>query len=146
MMSVFYAHDSITRILIDHGADIRMPYPSGNSNCTILHMAAYMGSAAIVELLLIKDMDIEARDRYLQTPLHYAVKGANRFGERRNNGCARTVGVLLRNHANPEAENDEGHTPRSMASDYWNRLVNRLLDEGHEAQMALEELDTLAPE
>lgn len=110
MISILHAHDPVTHILIDHGVDIREHYPSWGQDCTILHMAAFKRSAVIVELLLMKGMNIEAKDDSLQTPLHWAVRGMCSWD--RNNSCARMVGVLLRNHANPDTKTREGRTPQ----------------------------------
>ena len=140
MLSIMYAHDSVSHILIEHGADIKATFPFVYHNCTALHMAAAMGSAGIVELLLKKGMDVDTQDTWLQTPLHWAMKTMRqRFGNR-DPKWARTVGMLLRNQANIESKDIRGRTPRSLATPRQNEVIDSLLYGGRGVRVALGEL------
>ena len=111
----------MTRVLIEHDADINERYCIYGGcrtfeGCTTLHMAVSTASAEIVEALVEKGMDVEARDRRLRTPLHYTVEAAAwRTLSTSWASWARTVVVLLRNHADPDAKDAWGSTPSSMA-------------------------------
>jgi hypothetical protein len=140
MASIFHKQDAVTRILITHGVDTRERYPSLYHDCTVLHMAAALGSAAIVELLLKRGLDIEARDSWLQTPLHWAMKTLRGKIGSRDEDWTRTVGVLVRNRADTEAADIRGRTPRSVATPLQNETIDRLLRGQRGARIALGEL------
>jgi ankyrin repeat protein len=81
--------EAMVRFLLEKGAAIR-----GRE----LHEAAQRGHAAVIELLLGRGADIEARDGYIRPPLHVAAQwGQNAM-----------VRLLLEKGANIEAEDDSG--------------------------------------
>ena len=71
-----------------------------------MHYAAYKGNPAIVEYLINKGGDPNARGRHDSTPLHSAAWGRNR----------QVLEVLLENGADVNARTDEGETPGMTAS------------------------------
>ena len=75
----------------------------GPQDVTPLHRAVNL---AIANVLLAKDVDIEARDAYGSTSLHYAVRGR----------LLEVAERLLDAGANVDAANDYGDTPLSFAA------------------------------
>jgi hypothetical protein len=71
-----------------------------------MHYAAYKGNAAVVEYLISKGGDPNARGRHDSTPLHSAAWGRNR----------QVLEILLENGADVNARTDEGETPGMTAS------------------------------
>lgn len=61
----------IAATLLDHGADPEATDSSGN---TALHLAAHEGAPEVVELLLRRSMNVNARRGDGQTPLAIALK------------------------------------------------------------------------
>jgi hypothetical protein len=123
------------------------------SGITPLHLAAYRGHKNIVELLLSKGADLNAKMKGGQTPLHAALeKGQKEVVELLlayyanawdNDGhtplhCAayqghkEVVELLLANHVN--AKNKDGHTPLHYALEKGHKDVADLLRQhgGHE--------------
>ncbi len=62
----------IAKLLLEHGADPN--FAGGEDNRTPLHEAAYIGADDVVRLLLDHGADTDARTRFLEPPLHEAVK------------------------------------------------------------------------
>ena len=68
-------NEAVVDLLLEHGARIDV-----KTHCrgeTLLHYAAMLSSAAIVEKLLRRGADMDARDRTGKTPLHYAAERGN---------------------------------------------------------------------
>ena len=72
--------------------------------CVALHMAARRGNVLVAQALLRCGADIEARDKYGDTPLHRAVKC----------GQAEMVAFLLASGADGRAKGKNGQTPQQM--------------------------------
>ena len=89
--------------LINQGADVNL---ASGSNTTPLHVACFNGHADIVEVLIKKKAQIEAKS-YSLTPLAVAAQG----------GHTRCVEILARCGADVEATDDGGRTPLMLASD-----------------------------
>ena len=85
---------------------------------TLLHLAAEDGEAETIRLLAGRGADVNAPDRFGQTPLHMAVASdcdtAPRDGLR-TSGLP-TALVLLRLGADPDARAANGRTPRDIAA------------------------------
>lgn len=65
---------SISKFLIEHGADINYSGAEGDNN--LLTIAIKNSNIAIIKLLLIHNIRVNVRDKYLKTPIHYL------FGEK----------------------------------------------------------------
>jgi hypothetical protein len=92
-----------------------------------LHLAAYFGVKAIVELLLEKGANIEAANRLGWTPLHWASQS----------GHIDVIKLLLEKGANIEAANRLGWAPLHQASQNGNiDVVKLLLEKGANTEVA----------
>lgn len=89
--------------------------PSGESDSP-LHTASAEGQDDVVELLLSRDADPNARDRSRRTALHSAVAGER----------ASTVAILL-HRADPNLVDDQGFAPLHMATKQGAETVVRAL-------------------
>jgi hypothetical protein len=88
---------------------------------TGLHLAAYFGVKAILQLLLEKGAAVDAADSTGRTPLHQASK----------NGHVDVVKLLLEKGAAVDAANSYGETPLYLASAYGHvDVVKLLLEKG----------------
>ena len=81
-----------------------------------MQLAARNGHFVIVKLLLEAGADVEARDRWGQTALHWAAKRSQ----------ANEVKLLLEAGADAEARTTAGQTPRDLATRH---AVIRVLDQ-----------------
>lgn len=71
----------LLKAFLDAGIDIniRMGQPEGlPNNCSLLHMAALRGDQKIMELLVARGADVNARDSSDNTPVVYAAKRRHR--------------------------------------------------------------------
>ena len=96
----FWGNARAMRALLAAGAD---PYINTESGLTLLHLAA---NAQIVELAVQTGLDIHARARNGQTPLHVA----SRWGH------ADTILALLAAGARTDARDNKGRTAFDLAS------------------------------
>jgi len=104
-----------SEMLMDHGAHADLPseYP--------LHVAARLGDAPMVALLLRRGARCDAPDASGRTPLHHAA----RFGR------PEVVSMLLRERASPDAQDSAyGHTPLHLAAIYNTLEVAGVLLQG----------------
>jgi ankyrin repeat protein len=88
---------------------------------TALHAAAETGEPAVVENLIRKRADVNARAANGQTPLHVAAAHGN-YG---------AIDALLKHKANPNVKDKEGRTPAQLGIEY-DAAVKQLLDAGAE--------------
>ncbi len=70
MRSILDNNAAITALLIDNGADLNTTYVDDKRS---LHLAAENGFKDVVNLLLIKGADLEAKDKQGHSPLYWAV-------------------------------------------------------------------------
>ncbi|KAJ7346899.1 hypothetical protein DFH08DRAFT_937277 [Mycena albidolilacea] len=84
------------------GHALSHPAPSGQ---TLLHLASFLGFATLVDFLVNRGADLDARDRNGYTALHFVAIGGSR-------ACAES---LLRAGADLEVVNALGKTPQEMA-------------------------------
>lgn len=72
MMACWYDQQDIVRFLLDHGVDVTARDPDGGG--TALHVAAYRGSAGLVELLIGRGAPVNVNDdRHGTPPLVWAL-------------------------------------------------------------------------
>ena len=101
-------HAQVVRRLIDAGA--RLDYRDAQSGMTLLHLAAIYGHRSLVESLLEKETDVQARDNLDRTPVYYACRHGHlrlvdllRSGERCGDERTQTVKVLSEKLGRDEA-------------------------------------------
>jgi len=109
----------ITALLLDQGADMRAKDPEGQG---ALHWAAAVGNAGVVDLLISKGAEVDAKDTlYGRTPLHLAANTAD----------AKTAAILLENGAGITARDTSGCQPIHLATQAGNvEVLHLLLDKG----------------
>jgi ankyrin repeat protein/nucleoside phosphorylase len=109
-------HDTISRILLEHGTDISALDERGDS---ALHIASQKGQKTIVRMLLERSADVNAPNDYGSTALHVAA----RMGQE-------TILRMLPDHgAEVSATGEHGETALHMASEDGHELgVRSLLD------------------
>jgi len=94
---------------------------SGVFDRTVLHFAVLNGPFSLIELLLSKNVDIEASDSTGSTPLYLATR----------NGNVHAVKQLLQAGADVNATNEDGNTALHIATELDNIfIVQVLLDKG----------------
>ena len=98
--------------------------------CRILHLAVHYGLVPIVELLLQHGVEVDLRDGIGQTPLHWVVNSD--YAEFLVSKCDRNwkadrievkaemARLLLKYHADPDARDSSGKTPRELARNFHN--------------------------
>ncbi|KAH8781755.1 ankyrin repeat-containing domain protein [Hyaloscypha sp. PMI_1271] len=72
-LAAFLRQESLSRFLLDHGADVNRRQPD-YSHQTALHVAARW-SPGVTRILLEANADIEAKDDTGRTPLDHAIRG-----------------------------------------------------------------------
>lgn len=106
---------SIVKALLDHGADINIPNPTGQ---TALQCAARGGSEDVVKLLLENGADVNAKDENEQTALQGAA----------GQGYGTIVKMLLDSGADIDAEDLDGDTALDFADRRHHSAVLDLLE------------------
>jgi ankyrin repeat protein len=105
--AAFYGRPQIARLLLDQGAKANIKNAHGQ---TLLHQASQSKylceSPNVLQLLLELGLDVNARDKRQETPLHFACSCGN----------FETAQVLLNHGAKLNALNADGHTPLHKAS------------------------------
>jgi ankyrin repeat protein len=102
--------------LVGAGAD---PCAADHSGYTPLHFAAQYQRAPVVAMLIGAGAEIDARDGWGNTALFRAVFNSRGEGD--------TIAALLAAGADPDATNDSGVSPRSLASTIANYDVAQYL-------------------
>jgi ankyrin len=102
-------HIRALEVLLDRGAKVD---GRGSRRTTALTIAAARDNG-IARLLLKRNANIDARDRYDRTPLHIAAQY----------GVANNVRDLLENGADPTVTTKHGYTPVSLAVQHSNRTA-----------------------
>ena len=105
---------------------------------TFLHMFAYCQIPEIVEFLIKEGVDINDRDMYGKTPIHYAIDecvdeewpDTENF-DFKNEDCKKTVTILIDNDANLMIEDANGMYP------LWDNytMINNVPDELFDDQL-----------
>jgi ankyrin repeat protein len=111
-MACAYGHHlPVVTLLLDHKADPNLGNP------TPLQEAAFRGEDAIIELLLQRGANLNARGFDGASALHWAVDGRKE----------KTVKLLLERGGSPSVADDQGKTPlrwateRRVAEKWWQR-------------------------
>jgi ankyrin repeat protein len=97
------ARAAVVATLVQAGANVNAR--ERVKGCSALHVAARRGNVLVAQALLECGADIEARDKYGDTPLHRAVKCRQ----------AEMVAFLLATGADAQATSKSGQTPQQMA-------------------------------
>jgi len=101
---------------------------------TPLHLAVESANRDIIQLLLDKGADINAKDEKSgSTALHYAV----RFSKRE------TAELLIARGADINARDKQGHTPLYVAANHDYKITEFLLSEGADSSIRIESGQTL---
>jgi ankyrin repeat protein len=113
-LAAYFGHPDAVRLLIDRGADVNAHARGFNGVAPINSAAATSGSdeptsTECVRLLLAAGADANARQRSGSTALHAAAQS----------GCAEMARLLVEHGADPDAETDDGRTPRGMAPELF---------------------------
>ena len=124
-------HVDLTRLLIEHGADMAAQDKDGT---TPLHWASERDHMDVARLLVEHGADAAAQDKYGTTPLH-------RASERGHVDLAR---LLIEHGANAAAQDNGGTTPLHQASGEGHVDLARLLIE-HGADAAAQDNGGMTP-
>jgi ankyrin repeat protein len=103
-LAAFFAEAACARALLQRGADAEAVARNA-MGVRPLHSAVAGGSKEIVDLLLARGADPEARQRGGWTPLHAAAAA----------GRVDIAQALLQRGAGPDTHNDEGKSPLDLA-------------------------------
>ena len=104
-LAMIESHLDVVNLLLDQKAEVdAMMGPSGRR---ATHRAAQRGFVDILQRLVQKRADVNARDKNKQTPLFYAVGG----------GHYAAAEFLLQHGADPNAQDDRGNTPLHTPSE-----------------------------
>ncbi len=114
----------VVKLYLENGAD---PSPKCEGGLTPLHAAVSNGDVDMVDLLLFRKADVDAKENICgTTPLHIAATAGYRL----------IVSLLLRAHADTNVLTEQGESPLHMASLHGRTVVVRMLLD-HEANPQL---------
>jgi ankyrin repeat protein len=118
-LAAFMGHADVARVLLDHGADIEAVAKNGIGNRPLHAALAGKESPEVIDLLLARGADVNARAEADVTPLHLAAARGNMAFTRR----------LLDLDADPDARMTDGKRPAAFAAERGHPEVAALLDE-----------------
>jgi ankyrin repeat protein len=112
----------VSQVLIENNADVN----SRTSNLrTPLHIASIRGHLHIVKLLVINDANINAKDIYGNSPIHFCAEYGRNFQHLMILGHAETLSWLLEHSPVIHERNTYGKTPIDMAHNKEILQVNK---------------------
>jgi len=115
---------NLVRTLIENGTDVDSFDDAFLK--TALHQAAMRGQKEVVELLLAKGAEVNARDRGCYTPLHYASQ----------RGHKEITELLIAKGSNVNAQNKAGDTPLDVAlSQNHKEIADLLIQKGADVSL-----------
>ena len=109
----------VTRILLEHGADVNAM--GGDGGDTPLHCAAGRGRVEVMLVLLEHGANVDAQDNQGRTPLLQAVR--NHYP----NVHVEAIRVLLEHGANVGVQDNQSRTPLHNAVGSWSVELERML-------------------
>lgn len=92
---------------------------------TPLHTACYLHKEAFIKILTYYKADVNARDEFGFTPLHYAAadnRFTNEHEESRDEHKVAVVPILVAKNVDINAKNGDKNTPLHIAAKYTNRV------------------------
>ena len=116
--AVLGGHEAVTKLLLDHGADVAA---ANNNSFTALMLAAGAGQEAVAKLLLDYGADVGAVDKIGGTALNLAVWG----------GHEATAKLLLDHHADVVRADNNGATALMFAAKAGHEAVAKVLLDHH---------------
>jgi len=116
--AVLAGSSELVGLLVDAGIDVNIPDARG---WTALHFAAQDYLVEIASQLIDAGAEIDARDSHGNTPLWRAIFASK--------GRPNMIRVLVHSSADLDAKNDNGVSPRILASRIANFDVNQFLQE-----------------
>ncbi len=157
LLAAYYHADEIVQMLVERGAPVsvfeaaaigdvqrvrrmlddqpELALSFSHDGWTPLHLAAHFGQLAVVDLLLARRAEVDARSKnaLANTPLHAALAGGHRGTARR----------LVEQQADVNAVEAGGYTPLHQAADLGDtEMVRVLLERGARVDARSEEGDT----
>lgn len=121
--------------LLEQDLDMDVDSPVFDNKKTPLHYAAFYGYPAIVEALISRGANVNAKDNSLFTPLHWAA----------TEGHGDVISLLLKNNADVNATNKEGKTPLHLAAEKGNSEIVGLLLGAPEVDPSIQDKDGKTP-
>lgn len=103
-LAIFFRHPEVARLLIERGADVTAPARNAMLVAPV-HAAATQGDREILQLLLERGADPNARQQGDYTPLHSSA----------NRGDHDSARLLIARGADPHATASDGKTPADVA-------------------------------
>ena len=154
--AIFGGWEKIACLLVEYGAGIGYVNYPFDRYAAYLHLASYFGLSNLVELLLSRGVDVDATDRFGNTPLHYAVMPYHicdirvlifrKAKDRQSLYCRcrskvkedairwrsneETISMLCHHGAKTQTRNLDGDYPRDLASRHKNSNVMSALASG----------------
>ena len=118
-LAAFMGHADVARILLDHGADLEAVSTNSIANRPLHAALAGKSVTEVIELLIARGADVNARAELDLTPLHLAAARGNMPMTRR----------LLDLNADPGARMTDGKRPAAYATERGHPEVAALLND-----------------
>lgn len=115
-LACYFGREDVALWLMEHDADVDA-VAQNEQMIRPIHAAAAKGNLAVVEALLERGAEVNARQQKGFTPLHTAAA----------NGDVALAKLLLAHGADAQAQDDQGRTPRMLAREKGHHEVAALL-------------------
>jgi ankyrin repeat protein len=106
-LAIFFRHPEVARILIEAGADVTA-HATNPQRVAPVHAAAAVCDRTTMEMLLVRNADVNARQQSDYTPLHGAA----------SRGDLEMAKLLIAHGAARDAQGSDGLTPADVARKY----------------------------